>query len=149
MFLFISVLFIISLLINFLLFASLRKLGVILRSQEVEKIMLKTMLDRSRDNKAQNCIDIQGDKYMFVLNDELILKLSTNGFYDYFIDMEDKGKLSDEDKELVYQSTLLYLQSNLSSKQIKEYLNELNQHLKDKKQCEELERIEKYEKTEK
>lgn len=86
---------------------------------------------------------------MFVLNDELILKLSTNGFYDYFIDMEDKGKLSDEDKELVYQSTLLYLQSNLSSNKIKEYLNELNQHLKDKKQCEELERIEKYEKTEK
>lgn len=47
--------------------------------------------------------------------------------------MEDKGKLSDEDKELVYQSTLLYLQSNLSSNKIKEYLNELNQHLKDKK----------------
>lgn len=63
--------------------------------------------------------------------------------------MENKGKLSDEDKELVYQNTLLYLQSNLSSNKIKEYLNELNQHLKDKKQCEEFERIEKYEKTEK
>lgn len=72
---------------------------------------------------------------MFVLDEQTIEKLSEDGLYDYFTDIEDEGKLLLDDVLLIYQYTLLYLQHNLSPCQMKEYLHGLNKQLKEKKEA--------------
>lgn len=75
---------------------------------------------------------------MFVFDNKTIEELSYNGgLYDYITDIEDKKKLSPNDRELIYQYSLLYIQDNLSPMRITEFLNKLNSELKIKKDYEE------------
>lgn len=75
---------------------------------------------------------------MFYLNKNTIDKLSEEGIYDFFMDIEDEGNLHFTDKEEIYQYTLCYLQDNLSKSEIKKYLQGLNADLLRKREVEEL-----------
>lgn len=66
---------------------------------------------------------------MFVLNNEIIEQLSIDGFYDYLIDEEENGNISDDDKEDIYQFSLTFLQDNLNKESSKKFLLELNKML--------------------
>lgn len=73
---------------------------------------------------------------MFIFYDDEIEELSEDGFYDFMTDAEDNGELDILDKEVVYQFMLLYIQEHFDKKQMTEFLNALNQNLKDKRECE-------------
>lgn len=66
---------------------------------------------------------------MFYLNKNTIDKLSEEGIYDFFMDIEDEGSLLPEDKETIYQHTLLYLQDSLGRSEMKGFLRGLNRTL--------------------
>lgn len=69
---------------------------------------------------------------MFIFCDDKIKELSEDGLYDFMTDAEDNGELDILDKEVVYQFMLLYIQEHFDKKQMTEFLNALNQNLKDK-----------------
>ncbi len=73
---------------------------------------------------------------MFIFYDDEIKGLSADGLYDFMTDVEDSGELLKSDKEAIYHFMLLYIQEHLDKKQMTEFLNALNQNLKDKRKCE-------------
>lgn len=73
---------------------------------------------------------------MFIFYDDEIEALSEDGLYDFMTDAEDNGELDILDKEVVYQFMLLYIQEHLDKKQMTDFLNNLNQNLKAKRECE-------------
>ncbi len=73
---------------------------------------------------------------MFIFYDDEIEELSEDGFYDFMTDAEDNGELDILDKEVVYQFMLLYIQEHFDKNQMTDFLNNLNQNLKAKRECE-------------
>lgn len=73
---------------------------------------------------------------MFIFYDDEIEELSEDGFYDFITDAEDNGELQESDKDVIYQYMLLYIQEHLDKKQMTDFLNNLNQNLKAKRECE-------------
>lgn len=73
---------------------------------------------------------------MFIFCDDKIKELSEDGLYDFMTDVEDNGELQESDKDVIYQYMLLYIQEHLDKKQMTDFLNNLNQNLKAKRECE-------------
>lgn len=73
---------------------------------------------------------------MFIFYDDEIEELSEDGLYDFMTDVEDNRELDIWDRKAIYQFMLLYIQEHFDKKQMTEFLNALNQNLKDKRECE-------------
>ena len=119
-------LFILILIILIMIFVSYRSYRLY-QNNKLDKYMLK-LIDKERENEK-----IKKDMLRSMLNNQkFVQELSENGIYDFFTDIENEGKLSIDDKEYIYQYTLLYLQNNLSQSQVEKYLRELNEQINEK-----------------
>lgn len=67
----------------------------------------------------------------FVLSDEEIKRLSEDGLYDFVTDIEDE-KMSEDDKESMFEHLLMYAQDNFDKEKMKEFLTSLNEVYKSK-----------------
>lgn len=70
---------------------------------------------------------------MFIIPDDKVDFIKKNGIYDYITDIEDEGKLNDDDKEDIYQYFLSQAQEHMTEEEYSKFIDGLVNMLKLKK----------------
>jgi hypothetical protein len=70
---------------------------------------------------------------MFTIKKDEVEYLKTNGLYNYLMKMEERGEISKDDKEYIYQYILANTIINMSTEEHSKFIDGLVEALEDKK----------------